>query len=308
MTTISAKIIADSISLEGIRLTTMHLRYPRFIHAELMTHRVFSRNARSSRAVPVERMIQEVIDDPVIPIHWGKNQPGMQAYEECNNEVIIGWASDDFAWGTREQAWLVCRDAAVVQAKAFAQAGYHKQIVNRLLEPFMHIDVLVTATDWNNFFVLRDHEAAEPHIQVLAREMKKVMEDSTPAKLEPDQWHLPYINSEDWGYALTCNIFGYPSVSSFEEFLLHVSVARCARISYAPFDGDASYERELERYELLVGSTPLHASPTEHQATPDEFKLGSWEFPEQHGNLRGWRQYRKMLPNENMEINQDPRD
>jgi hypothetical protein len=277
VTTISAKVITDSISPEGHRLTTMELRYPRFIHAELMTHRQFSRNARSSRAVPVPKMIQEVIDDPVIPLHWGAAQKGMQAYEQCNELVHDPWRR---AYLTNQEAWLMARDNAVELARAFHEAGYAKQIVNRLLEPWLHIDTLVSATEWSNWFALRDHHAAEPHIQILARAMKQAMEESEPVRLEPGDWHLPYVTDQEY------------QIIPLKDDLIKLSVARCARISYAPFDGDASYEKELERYNLLVGSHPMHASPAEHQATPDDGN------PQQWGNFVGWRQFRKTLPGE----------
>lgn len=300
MTTISAKIIADSVSPEGIRLTTMHLRYPRFIHAEVMTHRVFSRNARSSRAVPAATMIQEVIDDPVIPIHWGKAQKGMQAYEENETPVCIHGNTI-----TREAAWLHARDRAVEIAQAFADAGYHKQVVNRLLEPFMHIDTLVTATQWSNFLALRDHHAAEPHIQVLARAVGDAMAASEPEFLQPGQWHLPYLSDEEMT-SIWLDEFGGGQAPGMEEealdFCRKISVARCARISYTPFDGNGSYEAELKRYDLLVGEQPIHASPAEHQATPDTmmraFWNARWHHPELHGNFEGWIQYRKTLAGE----------
>ncbi|MCB1466529.1 MAG: FAD-dependent thymidylate synthase [Rhizobiaceae bacterium] len=291
MTTISAQIIKDSVSQDGIRLTTMHLRYPRFIHAELMTHRDFSRNARSSRAVPVAKMIQEIIDNPVVPLFWGKNQKGMQASQECNEPIMHPITKSPWP---REDAWLLARYRAVEIARAFMSAGYHKQVVNRLLEPFMHIDVLVSSTNWSNFFALRDHDDAEPHIQVLAREMRKAMDVSKPNDLLPGMWHLPYTDDRD------LDILG-------RETAIKLSVARCARISYAPFDGDASIESELRRYDTLVGSQPLHASPAEHQATPDvndgKVKLHgktytAWSQSYLHGNFTGWCQYRKLLPNE----------
>lgn len=288
MTTISAKVILDSISPEGIRLTTVHLHYPRCIHSELMTHRVFSRNARSSRAVPVKTIIQEVMDDPFIPLHWGKNQKGMQASEETNEPVLIWYDHDGYVPYTNEEAWLFARDKAVACAKRFNEAGYHKQIVNRLLEPFAHIDVLVTSTSWANFFALRDHEAAEPHIAILAREVKAAMESAPLQQLATSQWHLPYVTSQEY----------YDGVG----VAVKLSVARCARISYKPFDGDGSVEKELQRYQDLVGAKPLHASPAEHQARPDYLMEpddpNSWAEPSLHGNLRGWCQFRKMLPGE----------
>lgn len=263
---------------------TLRMRYPRIIHAELMTHRVFSRNARSSRAVPVSRMIQEIKSDPFVPWHWGKNQKGMQASEECDEPVFIGSEYNDDGWH-REHAWLSAANVAIRHAEAFMNAGYHKQIANRLLEPFMYIDVLVTSTEWENFLWLRDHKDAEPHLQDLATLVRRALEGPVEV-LKPGVWHLPYITEEERDMPV--------------DLLRKISAARCARISYAPFDGDASYERELKRYDTLVRSDRVHASPLEHQAVPDTWNpvTNSWKFPEMHGNLNGWIQYRKLVPNE----------
>lgn len=299
--TITAKVICDSISPDDIRLTTLQLRYPRFIHAEFMTHRVFSRNARSSRAVPVERMIEEVLDDPATPSHWGKNKRGMQADEESDEPVSLG-----FGTYTRETAWRRAMFEAVGVARAFADAGYHKQIVNRLLEPFMHIDTLVTSTEWSNFFALRDEPGAQPEMQELARAMKAAMEASTPKLLQPGQWHLPYVDAqiEDDGLQSYRRAIGEFGMHFLEvEDAKKLSVARCARLSIKPFDGNDTIEAELARFDRLMGAHPKHASPAEHQATPD-YQLGDdwgnpyWKHPEEHGNFRGWRQYRKMIPGE----------
>lgn len=307
MTDIWAKVICDHVSAQGIRITTMHLRYPRFIHAELMTHRVFSRNARSSRAVPVDKMIKEVVDNPVIPIHWGAAQKGMQAYEECQELVSLPDANRYSIWPyTSEQAWIEARDQSLSVARAFNSAGYHKQIINRLLEPFMHIDTLITATEWTNFFALRDHVAAEPHMQVLARAMKRAMSENIPTYLPAGVWHHPYANYSDYPNAidyLRNQRQIMPTHERVEDVMLKLSVARCARISYEPFDGDGSIAKEMARYELLVGSHPMHASPAEHQATPDRYIdplaiAPEWKNPSFHGNFRGYIQYRKTIPGE----------
>jgi hypothetical protein len=178
-------------------------------------------------------------------------------------------------------------------AKRFTDADYHKQIANRLLEPFMYIDTLISSTSWENFFNLRDHEAAEPHFHDLASMIRETMYESKTKILKAGEWHLPYVTDEE-------------KVQYDLETQKKLSVARSARISYTPFDGNGSIEKELERYELLVGSEPLHASPAEHQATPDEWKISIiddskeevWSKPELHGNFKGWIQYRKTLKNE----------
>ena len=298
MTTISAEVILDSVSPYGPRLTTMRLRYPRFIHAEFMTHRVFSRNASSSRAIPVKRLIQDVIDDPMVPRYWGRNQPGMQAGEEWNAVVCRPTKSGGCRNATREGTWLYARDRAVEIATDFAVSGYHKQIVNRLLEPFAHINVLVTATEWDNFFELRCHTDAEPHIQDLAREMRRVMGASVPRRLEPGEWHLPFTTLDD---LMQVRLKKLSDEVEEQTMLLAISAARCARVSYLTHDRQTpTLDADLALFERLVGSRPLHASPLEHQATPDKFAAGhnfgrgAWVRPEKHGNLVGWVQHRKL--------------
>lgn len=295
--TISAKMIEHSISPAGIALATLQLRYPKFIHGEFMTHRVFSRNASSSRAIPVERLIQDIIADPVVPMFWGANQPGMSADEECTNTVkweIQGWFGPALQ-STREEAWDRAKVSAITTARAYAAAGYHKQIVNRLLEPFSHINVVVTASDWRNFFALRCHSKAQPEMRILAEMIRVALITSQPKPLEPGEWHLPYVLPEE------CAATG-----ADPDQLIKLSVARCARVSYLTQEGKPpNATQDLALYERLVGGDPdadepLHASPAEHQATPDERveAPSEWLQASQHGNLRGWRQYRKMLPNE----------
>lgn len=280
--TISAKVIAASRRPDrGSKpLTTMVLRYPRFIHSEFMTHRVFSRNASSSRAVPVKKMIQDVIDDPAMPVRWGANQPGMQDAGDHDALVILGAGADY----TPVQAWLTARDEAVEIAKAFAEAGYHKQVVNRLLEPFAHITVIVTATEWSNFFALRCHEAADPTMRALADAMK-IAYDASDLKrqtLGRREWHLPYIVEGDIYKA--AQIAGPLDV---ERTLRLVSAARCARVSYLNHDGsEPDMAKDLKLANELLASK--HMSPFEHQGRPD-IEL---EKIERWGNFKGWVQSR----------------
>lgn len=297
--TITAKVIADSVSLDGVRLTTLQLRYPKFIHGEFMTHRVFSRNASSSRAIPVERLIRDVLDDPAVPIYWGANQKGMQANKECKGAIQTPVMYANEEWHnipcSSESAWLKARDVAVMYARAFSDAGYHKQVVNRLLEPFCHINVVVTATEWSNFFALRRHEDAQPEMRVLAENMFVAMMDGAPVKMREGDWHLPYVSQSEWD--------GFEGHVEAKVKGIKISVARCARVSHLTQDGKTpSIEEDLALYDRLVGSRPLHASPCEHQATPDKWCVivdgYDWEQPKKHGNLRGWIQYRKTLPGE----------
>lgn len=284
---ITAVSIASSISNAGVRLDTLQVRFPKFILAEFNTHRVFSRNASSSRAIPVERMIEDILADTVIPKHWGKNKPGMQADEE-NEESVYYEFEDSFAFLSREAAWLQARDNAIVLARAFHQAGYHKQIVNRLIETFSYVNVLVTSTEWANFFELRRHKDAQPEMKILADTMYEAIINSEPKELKSGEWHLPYINEDDGHIDL--------------ETLVKMSIARCARVSYLTTDGRKSTtEKDLQLYDRLLSSNPIHASPSEHQASPDStIRINStceWRQRHLHGNLRGWIQARKLIEN-----------
>lgn len=272
---IEAKVIEASKSERGDRppLITLQLRYPRFIHAEFMTHRVFSRNASSSRAVPVSKMLERIKAEPATPVHWGKNQPGMQAWQEL----------DEATAAEAKQVWLAAAEAAVNYAKLMSDMGVHKQIVNRITEPFQHIDVIVTATEWDNFFALRDHPDAQPEIRALAQAMKSAISDATCVTRSTnfhytDAWHLPYITQEER------EIF-----HDVPLLLAKMSAARCARVSYMTHDGQKpSVEQDLQLFNKLAGSEPMHASPLEHQAySPSD---SCYYIP---SNLRNWVQFRK---------------
>jgi len=270
-----ANVICDSISPAGIRLTTFHLRYWRAIHSELMTHRVFSRNARSSRAVPSKVLLTEPLFVPT----FGMNKPGMQSDIVAPPELQQKWADE----------WEILAETCRAVVNRWQAEGMHKQHANRPLEWFGWIDVLVTSTHWENFFDLRISEYAQPEFDELARVMRHKISLSTPTALSYDQWHLPYITEREsdgrWGI----------------ETLKMMSVARCARLSYKPFDGNADVNAEIERYEKLVVSRPVHASPAEHQATPDFADYHTpviWRHPELHGNFTGWIQHRKTLDHE----------
>jgi len=287
--TITAKVIADSIHMHGgPRLTTLQLRYPRFIHAEFMTHRVFSRNASSSRAIPVARLIADIREDPAMPMHWGKNQPGMQADEEHNAPIAAPWSGGTM---TRQGAWLNAMDGAIKMATLFDEAGYHKQIVNRLLEPYSHINVIVSSTKWENFFALRAHPDAQPEIRLLAEAMLAAMRASEPNGLHAGDWHLPYVTDADWD---DIEIQYGPRAAT--EVAKKVSAARCARVSYLTFEGKKpAIEADIKLFEKLAGGVPLHASPLEHQATPRRPHSG-WAYP--CGNFDGWAQFRKEFDTE----------
>lgn len=270
----SAKIIADSVGLYGgsrSRLITIQLRYPRLVHSELMTHRVFSRNASSSRAIPVAKMIEQVRNDPAAPYVWTTNKPGMQGDIVTDPALIAKY----------DQMWIEAANQAADNAEVLMGEGLHKQVVNRILEPFQWISVIVTSTEWANWFELRNHPDADPTIKRLAEVMQDAINDSTPISLREGEWHLPYVSKEEKN--------ALPITT-----LVKISAARCARVSYLTHDGEfPDVDKDIALYERLVGSRPLHASPIEHQArvlsvANDEIGL--------NGNLSPlWVQHRKLL-------------
>lgn len=265
--TCEVKIIEDTVGY-GVRLTTYQLRYPRFIHSELMTHRVFSRNASSSRAIPTAKLLEMVKVDPAMPVYWGKNQSGMQAREELNEETKL----------KAVEVWLETRDLVVEQTKKMIDLGVHKQIANRMLEPWHYIHVVLTATEFDNFFDLRCHEDAQPEIKELAEAMQKAYNKMEVTKTcEQGWWHLPYVTAEE------------RETLPLEQ-LLKISTARCARVSYMNHDGTATDPaKDAKLHDMLVVAKPPHMSPAEHQAV---FMHSNDRF---FGNLRSWKQYRKFL-------------
>ena len=265
-----AKILADSTNPAGERLTTMELTYPRCIHAEFMTHRMFSRNSASSRAIPVEKMLKNIMDDPFIPLHWGKNQKGMQAEQELTP------AEQQAA----KRNWLLARDQAVANAEYMRELGLHKQLTNRIVEPWMWITVIATASEpgWENFFNLRCDAPAEPHIREIAFMARDLYDDNTPNELEWGQDHLP--------------LFGFEGDETLsQEDARKVSTGRCARVSYRTHDGRRDVSEDIGLHDRLAGNN--HWSPFEHVATA----MTSGE--RLCGNLVGhWIQYRKRFPTE----------
>lgn len=283
---ITAKVIADSISEDRKRITTFQISYPRMIHSEFMTHRVFSRNASSSRAIPVKKVLAQVWNDPAMPVHWGQNQSGMQAKTELTG----------FKQTVAKALWRGAGKVACMFAWGMMKAGLHKQVSNRILEPWQIIHVVVTATEWDNFFELRDHEDAQPEIRELAIQMRKAMNESNPQMLSHGEWHLPYVLEEELSKALQDS----ETADKGWELMRKVSAARCCRVSYLKHDGTASkIQEDLKLCERLAGARPIHASPFEHQASPDQVSLtgvdGEWESASLHGNFVGWIQYRKIL-------------
>lgn len=293
----------------GTRIDTLELKYPRFIHAEFMTHRVFSRNASSSRAIPVEKMIEAIEDQPAMPIHWGANQKGMQAENEHSAPVKHwdwGASEDDYELVTPQAAWYVCAEGAASNAQDYVEAGYHKQVVNRILEPYSFIKVIVTATEWDNFFALRLDPDAQPEIQELARMMKEVLDEVEPKELDVNDWHVPYYHEGFWQDTGE----GLDLEGNKVEVALGISTARCARVSYRLHDGnETTFESDMNLAAML--KEDKHMSPFEHQASPmglaavsiDEEMNLTFEDGVTHfdrlgvywsGNFRNWVQHRQM--------------
>ncbi len=273
---ISANIVLDSISPRGKRITTLELEFPRYILAELGTHRVLSRNSSSSRAIPLRKAIDSITEKPVFPVRWGKNQKGMQpSLENLEGEDL-----------TRAQvAWYKAQVACVEAAQVFEEVGLHKQWAARCLEWFGTIRLVVTATQWDGIFMLRDHPAAQDEISYLIQAIKTAMNGSTPVQMTQLGWHLPYVTEDDF------DILGL-------ENALKVSAARCARVSYKTVHGVTStLEEDVTMFKRLAPDdmgedNPFHASPTEHQARPSKPEE---DTPHCTGNFVGWVQHRKVI-------------
>lgn len=269
---IYAKVIADSISEYGDRLTTMELQFPRFILAEFNTHRIFSRNSASSRAIPTSKEIDWIMEDPVLPIAYGYNKAGMQSSLEMDDvsaqcaEHIIRGILDDVVEGVKKLTQL-----GAIDPKTMNPMGLHKQWTNRYLEPFMLHRVICSSTEWNNFFRQRISGLAQPEINDLAIKMRDALESSTPSLVVEGEWHMPYVREGDIG-------------PYDDETLRRISVARCARVSYLTHEGEINVEKDLSLFERLAEAEPPHLSPMEHVASPIEGDCTS--------NFHGWRQMR----------------
>jgi thymidylate synthase ThyX len=298
MKKIEAKIVADSINPQGDRITTFLLTFPRFILAELNTHRVFSKNSASSRAIPFHKMVKMVEEDPFIPIAWQFDHKGMQGIEYVTEESDFGGIS------ARNESWLSARDYAIQQAKDLNSMDTTKQLCNRLLEPFMWHTVLLTGTEFKNFFKLRcpiyrafgnvfksrkdcikkypaninltdldwlkaNESQAEIHMQALAEAMWDAMNESTPKLLKEGEWHIPFGDQMDEDKIET--LLHGPYRASYvrkegdvQQAKIEIATARCARLSYMTFDGEIDYEKDLKLHDTLLKSH--HMSPFEHCA------------------------------------------
>jgi hypothetical protein len=282
---IVAKILADSINEQGNRLTTYELTYPRIIHSELLTHKMLCSNSASSRAIPFAKMAEQLTARPV---RFGQANPGMQDKGEDFVAPVRG------TWGEAkvppEEAWNDAKVAAIFMANNFHKAGYHKQVYNRLTEPFQMMKTVISGTEWDNFFWLRDDEMADPTLAELARCMREVKDVSTPELLKAGEWHLPYMDIIRDSNGKRCYVIDLVRKlvhTSGDEFLeersyteltleqaIKVSCARTAAVSFR--NEDYGLEKCLEVYARLIGDERKHASAMQHAATPMQPETNQW--------------------------------
>lgn len=258
-------IVADSVSEAHARIVTAVWTYPRFIHSEVMTHRVFSRNAASSRAIPVEKMIARIEQEPAMPVYWGQNCRGMSASQAIDDDLVP----------KAKVEWLLAMKDAVAHARNLAAMGVHKQVTNRVVEPYAHMTTVITSTEWSNFFALRVDKEAQPEFFVLAQLMLRAYLNSRPKALAAGSWHLPFADK----YLQDVT----------EGQALKIVTARCARVSYLNFEGDIDYEKDYALHDDLLAKG--HMSPFEHAARAEDHINRS-------GNFLGFTQYRKQFDNE----------
>jgi len=266
--TIKARVIAHSSHPQpgSPDLITLELYNPQIVHADFMTHRMFSRNAASFRAKPGRRLRAEIFDDLAEPVSYGTAKAGMQAGPPTWWQTLIGKA-----------LWRLAAFCALVISAAMDRVGLAKEVYNRIVMPYAHMSVVCTGTEhaWANFLHLRNHPDADPTIQALAEAVRQAIQASTPTPVPYGGWHSPY-HADD----------------------VQRSVAACARVSYKSFANagtPSTREEDLKLYARLVGGNPKHASPAEHQATPNVDPNERTN----HGNLGPyWHQHRHDLQGE----------
>ena len=269
---IDAKVIADSINPDtGKRITTLELKVPRIILSELNTHRIISKNAQSSRACPAKKLRREVSNHPFVPVYWGANKSGMSADQQLTGSNL----------SAAKFGWKIASKFAVVIHKMMETAGVHKQICNRIIEPWLSVSVTITSTEWENFIRLRYEKGAQPEIIVLAKKIHDAIKASEPTVPE-NGIHLPFIDEEE---RKTFPI----------DQLIKISVARCCRVSYANHLGKKSQpEEDIKLYQRLLGNG--HFSPFEHIALiPNHGRVAKELQYDLQRNFRGWYQLRAFV-------------
>lgn len=334
---IKAKVVCHSKSAyTGKEIVTFELDFPRLILSEWNTHGAISKNASSSRAIPVAKMLEQVVTNTARPTRFGKANSGMQDNGEHSEEVWTeNWLTSSKEFMSPVKAWENASRFAVMRAEEFSDAGYAKQICNRLIEPFQMMKVVATATDWENFFFLRDHPAADPTIEALAKAMRKAKDESTPRTLWEGEWHLPYVKTvrnfdgfleycieaaqddKDSFLGLDSNVW-YKAIP-FED-AIQISLSCCSQVSYRKLDESLEKAKSVVSRLNLSGedNEPVHASPAQHQGSPIKYYIGSgeeknlkfdpstWKEGITHvdrdgtlcsNNFKEWVQYRALIPN-----------
>lgn len=249
MTTASTNIIALSENaLTGTTLFTAIFEYPRIIHAEFMTHRQWSKNSSSSRAIPANRVVEQLETNMFVPEYWGKNQSGMKARDALDEEVAA----------RAQEIWIETGRSVIESTKLLQGLNLHKQLTNRISECFQMIKVCASGTEKNNFIHLRDHGDAQPEIQDLAVSFREGLERTKPVILYPGDWHLPFFGDGYWHHACA---------TSLDDARM-ISVSCAAQTSYRR--SDDSIEKARDLFKVFFDTTHIHASPAEHQATPLE--------------------------------------
>lgn len=323
MSQCKAKVIAHSKSSVTCKeIVTFELEFPRIILAEFNTHNALSKNASSSRAIPVPTMLQQVRENPASPTRFGAANTGMQDKGAHSDLVLMPCDVHGEYAVTHKEAWFDSAQITADLAERFHKAGYAKQICNRLIEPFQMMKVVMTATELNNFFWLRDHDAADPTIADLARKIRDALDASSPVVLNPGEWHVPYYNSGYWKPhkevdnlrsvgepCVEVDVFGH----SLEHALV-ISASCCAQVSYRKLDDTIEKAKSVVARLNLQGEEPdqpVHASPLEHQNSPtpeycESFKPETWVDGITHvdrdgmlcsGNMKGFVQHRQLVPN-----------
>lgn len=269
----SAKVILDSISPNGDRLTTFEFNIWRAVLSEFNTHRSHSRNSASSRAIPVEKQLDKVVNSPFWPIVWAAEQPGMQGGSELTGQDLED--AQELFYDVWEST--TSRIQVYLDAHPDKKTRLHKSLINRLIEPFMEHRIIATATEagWMNFFHQRSTEfspLAQPEIALAADLALEAYRANTPTLVDYGEWHCPYLRDDE----------DFDS----DEDQMKVSVARCARVSYLTHDGVRDVEEDLALFDRLRSAEPPHWSPFEHVATPSNVPT--------LGNFDGWAQLRHL--------------
>ena len=294
---IQAEVVQHSISPEGKEVITFNVKYGLIVHAEQLRHRLFSNSVKSQRAIPTKVIRKEVLNNPYVPVWLGANQPGMVAEKQVKHPKLV------------EKLWRAARYPAVFAHWTIEKLGAHKEVANRLLNPWQYVEQTITATEWDNFWALRLHKDAQKDIKILAEVMKEAKDKSEPMLIHPGEYHCPYVHRERDSSGILRYIDNDGTVLTVEQ-ALKASAARVARSSYNNHNkSTALFKNDESLYDMLITSKPSHASPVEAQCTPMADLIwtlegGPWEEGVTHvdnvgykwsGNLKGWIQARQLL-------------